>query len=140
MTAADAAAVAELSGQLGYPAAPAAIARRFEGIERQGHAAVFVVTTGGRVVGWIHATIVPVLESDLAADIAGLVVDETIRGQGIGGLLLDAAEAWARAAGCTAMRVRSQIVRERAHGFYERRGYSRVKTQHVFLRPFPAEP
>jgi hypothetical protein len=33
------------------------------------------------------------------------------------------------------MVVRSRIVRERAHRFYEREGYELVKTSHVFEKP-----
>ncbi len=44
----------------------------------------------------------------------GLVVDEAIRGAGIGAQLLAAAEVWARERGCTEMRVHSNVVRNRA--------------------------
>src|SRR4051812_14262016 len=124
MTAADAAAVADLTTQLGYPASAEDIARRWERIDRQGHAMVFGAEVAGGTVGWIHATIVPVLESDPAAEIAGFVVDATCRSQGIGRALLDAAEDWARVAGCASMRVRSRIARERAHAFYARHAYT----------------
>jgi len=45
-----------------------------------------------------------------------------------------AAEQWARVHGFALMRVRSNVVRERAHRFYEREGYARVKTQAVFRK------
>jgi hypothetical protein len=31
--------------------------------------------------------------------------------------------------------VRSRIARERAHAFYERGGFERIKTQHCFQKP-----
>jgi GNAT superfamily N-acetyltransferase len=132
MAAADSAAVADLCDQLGYPVDPEGIARRFARITSQGHSVVLVAEVGGRVVGWIHVSVMPLLEMDLGAEIEGLVVDRDHRGAGVGAALLQAGEAWARAAGCGAMRVRSRIARERAHAFYERSGYTRVKTQHAF--------
>jgi GNAT superfamily N-acetyltransferase len=42
------------------------------------------------------------------------------------------AEAWARARGCPSLTVRSNVVREHAHPFYESLGFARIKTQHVY--------
>lgn len=42
--------------------------------------------------------------------------------------LLDAAEGWARNSGMTTVQARSRTSRLRAHRFYERAGYRRVKT------------
>jgi ribosomal protein S18 acetylase RimI-like enzyme len=74
----------------------------------------------------------PCLENDSSAEILGLVVAEGRRSAGVGRELVDAAERWAVAAGCRAMRVRSRVTRERAHAFYERHGFRRIKTQHAF--------
>ena len=46
---------------------------------------------------------------------------------------------WARAQGFASMRVRSNVIRERAHRFYEREGYARIKAQAVFRKPLAAE-
>jgi GNAT superfamily N-acetyltransferase len=132
MTSGDAGAVANLSTQLGYPATQEDIARRAAVIDAGGQGAVLVAEDDGRVVGWIHVIATPVLETDLYAEIAGLVVDESCRSRGVGLALLHAAEGWARDAGCTTIRVRSRIARERAHAFYERHGFRRLKTQHAF--------
>jgi GNAT superfamily N-acetyltransferase len=132
MTVADAPAAADLCDQLGYPVEPARLARRFAAVIDHGHASIFVAEVAGRVVGWIHVAVTPLLEADSGAEILGLVVDRDHRSAGVGGALLAAGEGWARAAGCTALRVRSRIARERAHAFYERSGYTRIKTQHAF--------
>jgi GNAT superfamily N-acetyltransferase len=132
MAHADTEAVAELCTQLGYPATAEDIGRRAAVVDSRGHGAVLVAEEDGRVVGWIHVVSTPVLETDLYAEIAGLVVDERCRSRGVGLALLDAAESWARDAGCTTIRVRSRIARERAHAFYERHGFRRIKTQHAF--------
>lgn len=136
MNGADCAAVATLSGQLGYPASETEIRARFESITARSAGVVLVAENDGSLIGWIHAAISPVLEADLYGEIAGLVVDESCRSQGVGAALVEAAEEWARRAGCRAMRVRSRVMRERAHAFYERNGYTRIKTQHAFEKPF----
>ena len=135
MELADSAAVSELSGQLGYPASTDEVSRRFLSIAERGDAIVLVAEADARVVGWIHVAITPVLESDLYGEIGGLIIDDTYRSRGIGAELLRAGEQWARNAGCAAMRVRSRTTRERAHAFYERSGYARIKTQHAFAKP-----
>jgi GNAT superfamily N-acetyltransferase len=135
MQASDVAAVADLCGQLGYPATAAQIAQRWSVMASDAGHAVLVAVRHDRVVGWLHAATRPILEFDLSAEIWGLVVDEHERGAGVGRALAEAAEQWAIDAGCTSMRVRSRIERARAHAFYERDGYSRVKTQHVFEKP-----
>lgn len=132
MQARDIGAVAMLCGQLGYPSTPADIERRWALIASNPSHAVLVACDGQRVVGWIHVAVRPLLEIDLSGEIWGLVVDEQSRGAGAGRSLVQAAERWAAGRGCAAMRVRSRVAREGAHAFYEREGYVRVKTQHVF--------
>ena len=128
----DAAAIAGLGDQLGYAANRQQVATRLAGIEAEPSNRVFVAENGeGAVVGWLHVASRTQLTEDCTAEILGLVVDESARGAGIGRDLIRAAEAWARAEGCTRMRVRSRETRERAHRFYEREGYARNKVQLV---------
>jgi GNAT superfamily N-acetyltransferase len=58
-----------------------------------------------------------------------LAVDPNRRSGGVGGMLLDAAEDWARGRGATHLELDSGLARTDAHRFYERRepdivGYS----------------
>ena len=129
MTAADAAAVADLSGQLGYAAGVVEIARRFAGLASVPESLVLVAEREGEVVGWLHVLVQRRLEVDPFAEIGGLVVDARVRGAGIGAALVAAAEAWARDQGVDAVRVRSNTIREDAHRFYRREGYAVLKTQ-----------
>ena len=130
----DVSALAELSGQLGYPVEAGEMAARFARVRAQMAGEVFVAmgSTAAGVLGWTH--VVPRLQLEEApfAELAGLVVAESARSIGVGTALLAAAERWARAGGFALMRVRSNVVRERAHRFYEREGYCRVKGQAVF--------
>jgi GNAT superfamily N-acetyltransferase len=62
------------------------------------------------------------------------VVDAAARRCGIGTLLVDAAQQWARAAGLSEIIVRSNVVRDASHVFYLALGYRRLKTQHVYAK------
>lgn len=135
MTSDDLAAVAELSGQLGYPVTLAELEPRFSLLRDSGDEALLVLELpGGEVAGWIHVGADPSLMHDNVAEIKGLIVGANHRGQGLGGELLAAAEGWCLRRGFRTVRVRSRIEREGAHGFYLRRGYCKQKTQHVFIR------
>jgi len=88
----------------------------------------------GGLIGWIHVSTMPLLEVERRAEVNGLVVDETTRSRGAGVVLLAAAEKWARGKRCKSMSVRSNVLRERAHGFYLRNGYEHYKTQKAFRK------
>jgi len=129
----DVAALADLSTQLGYPADASTMRRRLLDVREAGAGEVFVaVDSDGRIVGWTHVVARVYLEDEPFAELAGLVVDVDARGRGVGAILLRTAEDWASAQGLARVRVRSNVVRERAHGFYRREGYVESKRQVVF--------
>ena len=131
----DAARIAELSGQLGYPTAAKEMAKRLKSVLKDRDAACFVAETKVQgVIGWVHVSTTPLIEAEPRAEVNGLVVDETVRSRGAGWLLLDAAEKWAKKQGCKGMSVRSNVLRERAHSFYLRHGYEHYKTQKSFRK------
>lgn len=132
----DAARLRELTRQLGYPATPAEIRKRMHGIRSAAQHAVLVTETkDAGIIGWIHVSKQPLLEAEIVAQINGLVVAEEHRSLGVGAKLLAAAEDWARKHGCKGMVVRSNVIRERAHQFYERNGFEHYKTQKTFRKP-----
>jgi GNAT superfamily N-acetyltransferase len=134
--AADALRLAELAGQLGYPTTPAQLRERFRRIQPASQHAIFVAESAkDGVIGWLHVSRQPLLEEELRAEVNGLVVADGQRSLGAGARLLDAAEDWARKRGCKGMSVRSNVIRERAHKFYERNGYEHYKTQKSFRKP-----
>lgn len=128
----DTDAALRLSAELGYPADRESMLRRMEQIASDAHRAVLVACLDGEVVGWIDLSIEYHLQTDPVALIGGLVISEATRNRGIGGELCKAAEDWTRDLGITRIRVRSNVIRERAHAFYLRDGYARVKTSAVF--------
>jgi GNAT superfamily N-acetyltransferase len=132
----DAAQLAELSGQLGYPATAAQIRQRLRGIKpASDHTVLVAETAEAGVVGWLHVSRQPLLEMGIRGEVNTLVVAEGQRSLGAGARLLAAAEEWARKHGCKGMSVRSNVIRERAHKFYERNGYEHYKTQKSFRKP-----
>ena len=132
----DAAAIAELSGQLGYPASAAEMEERLASLlHRPRHSVVFVAEDStGQVIGWLHVSVTALLEVALRAEVNGLVVAEGQRSAGAGARLLQAAERWAKGKGCKGMSVRSNVIRDRAHAFYQRNGYEHFKTQKAFRK------
>jgi GNAT superfamily N-acetyltransferase len=133
--ASDAARIAELSTQLGYPVTTREMAARLKLVFRQKNAACFVAEEkSAGVIGWIHISTQPLVEVAARAEVNGLVVDEKVRSQGAGWALLQAAEDWARKHRCKSMSVRSNVLRDRAHAFYERHNYEHYKTQKAFRK------
>lgn len=70
------------------------------------------------------------------SELGGLVVDDTCRGEGLGAILLEAAEEWALQQGVKKMLVRSNLLREGARGFYLDQGYQDLKKQTVFYKSY----
>lgn len=133
--AADAAAIAVLCSQLGYPAETRMVEERLTRLAASAGHAVFVAERDGRVQGWVHVATTLTVEYAPRAELLGLVVDAQARSGGLGAALTGAAEDWARAQGHAEMVVRSRQQRERAHAFYRRQGYTDWKQQAVFVKP-----
>jgi GNAT superfamily N-acetyltransferase len=132
---ADAPRLAELSGQLGYSATAAEIRKRMRKLRPASQTALLVAESRvAGVVGWAHVSVTHLVEVGTRAELNGLIVAEGQRSLGAGARLLEAAEDWARKHGCPSMSVRSNVLRERAHKFYERQGYEHYKTQKAFRK------
>jgi GNAT superfamily N-acetyltransferase len=132
---ADAEALAVLAGELGYPAAASVMRRRLGDVQKSENDVVLVASRADSIVGWIQVATVASLESDVFAEIRGLVVTESERGKGVGSQLVSAAEAWAVRHSCPRLRVRSNVVRAETRRFYEKRGFAVTKVQNVFDKP-----
>ncbi|MGE5815726.1 MAG: GNAT family N-acetyltransferase [Acidobacteriota bacterium] len=132
MRASDLPSVASLCDQLGYPTSPETLTGRFASLNGRRGEQMLVAIQHDRVLGWVHVRRVDSLESDPHGERWGLVVDDEARSQGVGRALVETAERWATEHGLPSIRVRSNVVRERAHAFSERAGYTVVKRQSVF--------
>jgi GNAT superfamily N-acetyltransferase len=106
-------------------------AERLAGLAAHPDHAILVADENGSAQGWIQVSLPRIFETPASAEIAGLVVASAARGRGLGRALVAAAAGWAAERGCTAVRVRTNVIRERAHAFYVREGFREVKTQKV---------
>ena len=132
---ADAPQLAELCGQLGYPSTAAEVEARLRAIPVGDEHAIFVAENSeGKLAGCIHVFLMHAVEIDTQAEILGLVVNGDSRSQGVGKRLLARAEEWARERGVRMIGLRSNVIRERAHAFYEREGYTVLKKQKAFRK------
>ena len=128
----DAAALAALAGELGYPAEPDEFERRLVSLSPEDD--VWVATIDGEMVGWVHCSVCRSLVVEPHLVILGIIVGDKWRQQGIGRELMAAAERSASERGVSAIRLRSGSQRDEAHAFYRAVGYREQKTQLVFVR------
>jgi len=126
----DAEALAPLLDQLGYPAEVEEVRARLAALKGDSQ----VLVAGGEVglFGFVAVAMTRDFIVGPRALILGLVVADGWRSAGVGAELLATAESWAFDRGATMVVVRSNVIRDRAHRFYERNGYRRVKSQLVF--------
>jgi GNAT superfamily N-acetyltransferase len=129
----DAQQLTGLTEQLGYRVDSSLVARQLKPLLRDPDHEIFVSELDGTLVGWVHVYRSPLFYGSFA-EIGGLVVDESFRGQGLGRALMEKAEEWARSKGIPEIRLRSGGHRKEAHIFYERIGYEQIKQQKVFSK------
>jgi len=119
----DAASIALLLGQLGYPSSADVIPTRLVAIEREGGVAFVASSAEDRILGLATASRHATLHAGAqVAYITALVTADDARGQGVGRSLVTAIEQWARENGCTRLSVTSAEHRAGAHEFYPRIG------------------
>lgn len=137
----DASQLAELCGQLGYPVSVEDVRIHLEHILPDDTQRIWVAETdGSTLVGWIHGIKQWLLESPPRVELGGLVVRDGYRHLGVGGQLLEMAEKWASEEGCFEVHLRSNIIRNAAHVFYQNHGYAQIKTQYAFSKPIRPRP
>jgi len=131
----DAPNLAPLAKQLGYDSTPEEVAARLPGIFADSEHIIFVAERkGGELAGYVDVFLFRTAASNVRVEIAGLVVEEKSRSRNIGRMLMARAEDWAREKGCSECGLRSNVVREGAHRFYENLGYRVNKTQKSFRK------
>jgi GNAT superfamily N-acetyltransferase len=131
----DAAEIARLMTELGYPIEAAEILPRLQALlVHPDH--LFTVTAGPKdhLSGMIMAEHRALLLFGSQVEIMGLSVGADARRMGVGRALVKAVEDWARQFGSHKIVVRSNVLRPESHPFYEKIGYERKKTQHLYAR------
>ena len=130
----DAAALTNLTAQLGYPCTREEIQERLIPYKNSSYGVVFAAVLDEKVVGWISLNTVRYFYVQPFIEISGFVVEEKERNRGIGKRLLREAEAWAKEQGYTRIRIQTNVLRAEAYRFYENNGYKKVKEQKVYMK------
>ena len=132
----DAAEIARLMTELGYPVEARAILPRLQALlVHPDHLVTVAAGPKDHLSGVIMAEHRALLLYGSQVEIMGLSVGADARRMGLGRALVKAVEDWARQFGSNKIVVRSNVVRPESHPFYEKIGYERKKTQHVYARP-----
>lgn len=131
----DAPNLVPLAKQLGYDSTSEEVAARLPGIFADSEHTIFVAEQkGGELAGYVDVFLFRTSAAAVRAEIAGMVVEEKSRFRNIGRMLMARAEDWAREKGCSECGLRSNVIREGAHRFYENLGYRVIKTQKSFRK------
>lgn len=133
----DAAALAALMGELGYPVTPQALWARIERMASPLQS-TFVAEIEGRIAGFAGCSALAIYESDVPTGwIMALSVASPFRRHGIGRALLDAVERWCVERGLPEIRLHSGNARGDAHLFYEACGFDRAGFRFKKSLPIP---
>lgn len=90
-----------------------------------------------KLVGYVHAQRFEMLYNpNTLLNVVSLVVDGNYQGKKIGSILMDSIEELAREIGVDGIRINSGNNRERAHQFYEKRGYVSNRNQKRYVKIF----
>jgi GNAT superfamily N-acetyltransferase len=131
----DAAEIARLVTELGYPVEVGALLPRLQALlTHPDHLVTVAAGPNDRLSGMILAEHRVLLLYGPQVEIMGLSVGSDVRRMGVGRALVKAVEAWAQQFGDSPIVVRSNVVRPESHPFYEKISYKRTKTQHVYAR------
>jgi Acetyltransferases len=128
----DAAEIAKLSHQLGYPISTEQTLKNIFAIKQSERHAVFVAVDE-KVIGWMGVCYTISLEQAPVCEINGLVTDENNRSKGVAKLLIEKAKQWSRNKGVNTLRLRCNVKRTDTHNFYTHLGFTEVKQQKMFV-------
>lgn len=136
LTIADLPAARSLLAQLGYEIAADELALRFNAVRAAGgDHALMVGKSGGAVVALLHIFARPAIEKPAEAIVQSLVVDETLRGQGLGAAMMAHAEDWAQERGFKTIALHTQTHRHDARAFYGKLGYDEIAEAVLVRKP-----
>ncbi len=124
--------VSELLSQLGYNVSKVELPYRISKICEDKKGLVFLAFKSDKVVGCVHTMIVARLAEGICGEIVSLVVDKSVRNEGIGKGLINQSIQWLKQNGISKLRVRCNSIRNDAHKFYNHLGFTEKKSQKVF--------
>jgi GNAT superfamily N-acetyltransferase len=123
----DASELARLVTALGHPTTVSELVDRWGPWTTAGNTALVAVMPDGALAGvaTLHQTVV-LHRPEPVGRITALVVDASVRGQGIGRSLVAAAESLLANAGCGLLEITSNVRLTEAHSFYGHLGYEQT--------------
>lgn len=124
--AADAARLADLINELGHPIETQQVRENLTLLMNRGEPPL-VATLNDQIIGMcgVSKRVVITRPAPLGR-ITSLIVTKESQGEGVGRMLVEAAEAWMRKQGCQLVEVTSNDRRAEAHAFYRHMGYERT--------------
>lgn len=129
----DATSISLLIKELGYDFDTPSIMAKISLAESDPRSCAIVAVADERIVGVISVIMFTVFEEQgYVARITSLIVTSKSRDRGLGGLLVEAAEEFARDRHCVKIEVAGSEHRERSRSFYEARGYD--VSHHRFVK------
>jgi GNAT superfamily N-acetyltransferase len=112
------------------------VQERIELIIRNTKDIIFVCELSGEVIGYIHGSPYELLFSDSLINVLGFIVKKKYRNMGVGSMLIDRLEYWAKSNNISGIKLLTHPIRVDAHRFYEQRGYIYTKNQKNYLKSF----
>lgn len=97
---------------------------------------IYVAIINNQTVGYIHACNYDLIYAPHLKNIMGIAVSSEFRNNGIGKMLMNEIEEWARETGASGVRLVSGATRTEAHSFYSACGYTSNKEQKNFIKMF----
>lgn len=120
----DADVISNLLNQLGYQISPKLIQEKLEIFGSSTTDAVLVAQDGDDIIGVISLHVLELFhQPGRLGRITSLVVDDAFRGQGVGAMLVSAADVFFAEQRCIRAEVTSGNHRAQAHKFYRQQGY-----------------
>jgi ribosomal protein S18 acetylase RimI-like enzyme len=105
---------------------------RLDAISRDPEYRTFVAVSGGTVCGMIGTCCSKSFEhNNVGGRILSLVVSESVRGRGVGRMLIEVAERDFASRNVRRIALNTRLTRENAHLFYEHVGYTRNGYRYV---------
>lgn len=127
--------IPKLNKELGYDFDMDQVLVNLKEIYKTGRDVIFVaVNDNDNAIGYLHLSPYILIYYQRAVNILGLVVSESYRNFGVGKMLLNEAEQWARINNFGVIRLVSSDYRHDAHRFYLKNGYIHHKTQINFKK------
>lgn len=125
-----------LNQDLGYVFDIEKVKERISYITENTKDIILVAEQNNEVIGYIHGSPYETLYFDSLINILGFVVKKDSRNLGIGTILINSLENWAKENRYIGIRLVSGYERTEAHRFYEKHGYINKKDQKNFIKIF----